>query len=267
MWCMADDWGVGDANPKTLAAGAFPNDEQWTSKELPSLCKEVADNYEVVFFNHRGRQYYQILSWDLHQVTQRRAKRRYPTHDDPESTPDLGVYELPSVCKEVPSVCKEVPCKDKENASTEQGNRGTGEQGNKEQGKRFVQVPSELSQTVSEIDENFRPDVEHLCTLLADLIESNGSKRPTITQRWRNAARLLIDKDGYTSEQVTWMIKWTQSNEFWRANILSMPKLREKFDQLKLTAQRDAHTKQAKRPVTIASQAQAIAQYTETGDP
>ena len=60
MWCMSDDWGVGPANPKELAASIFPNDDQWTSKELPSLCKEVADSYGVVFYTHRGRPYFQI---------------------------------------------------------------------------------------------------------------------------------------------------------------------------------------------------------------
>lgn len=125
MWCMADDWGVGSANLKEMAAAAFPNDDQWTSKELPSLCKEVADNYGVLFYTHRGRPYFQIPTWDDHQVTQRRAKRRFPTHDDPESTPDQAIHELPCFGKEVPS-------RNKENASTEQGKgnrgKGTGEQ-------------------------------------------------------------------------------------------------------------------------------------------
>jgi len=44
-----------------------------------------------------------------------------------------------------------------------------------------------------------RPDVEQLCRLLADGIEANGSKRPNVTQGWRDAARLLLDKDGRTS--------------------------------------------------------------------
>lgn len=83
-----------------------------------------------------------------------------------------------------------------------------------------------------------RPDVEQVCTLLADCIEANGSKRPTITQRWRDAARLLIDRDGRTPTQIAWIIQWSQTDEFWRANILSMPTLRRKFDQLRLQAQR-----------------------------
>lgn len=84
-----------------------------------------------------------------------------------------------------------------------------------------------------------RPDVERLCQHLADRIEANGCNRPVITRKWRDAARLMIDRDGRTEQQITAAIDWCQDSEFWRSNILSMPKLREKYDQLRLQARRD----------------------------
>lgn len=89
-----------------------------------------------------------------------------------------------------------------------------------------------------QINSPLRADVEQLCAHLAERIEGNGSKRPKVTVKWRHAARLMIDKDGRTAEQVTRAIDWCQSDDFWRSNILSMPKLREKYDQLRLAAQR-----------------------------
>jgi hypothetical protein len=83
-----------------------------------------------------------------------------------------------------------------------------------------------------------RPDVERLCRHLADRIEANGCKRPAIGKKWRDAARLMIDRDGRTEQQITAAIDWCQDSEFWRANILSMPKLREKYDQLRMQAVR-----------------------------
>ena len=44
----------------------------------------------------------------------------------------------------------------------------------------------------------------------------------------------MLDRDGRTVEQVRYLIDWSQRDEFWRTNILSMSKLREKFDQLRL---------------------------------
>lgn len=87
-----------------------------------------------------------------------------------------------------------------------------------------------------------RADVENVCSYLADAIAANGSKRPAVTTRWRDAARRLIDLDGRTEDQIRRAIDFSQRDEFWRANVLSMPKLREKYDQLRLAAQRGGPT-------------------------
>ena len=96
--------------------------------------------------------------------------------------------------------------------------------------------------------EEHRPDVEKICDHLADRIVANGSKRPVITGGWRTEARLLIDKDSRTVDQVIKAIDWCQTDSFWRTNILSMPKLREKYDQLRLAAQRPAGGSNGHRP-------------------
>lgn len=85
-------------------------------------------------------------------------------------------------------------------------------------------------------DEIPRPDVDELLDLLDTCLTNNGSKKPSRNKKNRDAARLLLDLDGYDAKQVAWMIRWATSDEFWRANILSMSKLREKFDQLKAKA-------------------------------
>lgn len=77
---------------------------------------------------------------------------------------------------------------------------------------------------------------DSLCDLLANLIEENGSKRPNVTQRWRNDMRLLHERDGRSLSQIERMIRWCQADEFWRANILSPGKLRAKYDQMRLRA-------------------------------
>lgn len=90
-----------------------------------------------------------------------------------------------------------------------------------------------------------RPEVEQLCTELADLIEANGSRRPAITKKWQDAARLMIDKDGRTYDSIMGAIHWSQNDPFWRSNILSMPKLREKYDTMRLQAERNNQPREA----------------------
>lgn len=81
-----------------------------------------------------------------------------------------------------------------------------------------------------------REDVERLCDHLASRVEAGGSKRPAITKAWRDAARLMIDLDGRTEQQVHDAIDWCQNDPFWHSRVMAMPKLREKYDQLRLQA-------------------------------
>ena len=104
-----------------------------------------------------------------------------------------------------------------------------------------------------------RPDVEQLCRHLQERIVANGSKRPNVTKKWRDSARLMLDTDGRTAEQIAYLIDWSQNDEFWKGNILSMPKLREKFDTLRMQSQR---TSPGQKPVVgIASQMEALKFY------
>lgn len=98
-------------------------------------------------------------------------------------------------------------------------------------------APTPSSGTLDRVEER-REDVERLCLRLAEAIEANGSKRPPINKGWRDAARLMLDRDGRTEAQITAAIDWSQGDEFWRCNILSMPTLRKQYEKLRLSAQR-----------------------------
>lgn len=95
------------------------------------------------------------------------------------------------------------------------------------------------------------------CEYLANWIERNGSKRPTITEAWLSSARLLKEADGRTHEQVMTCIEWCQRDNFWRGNILSMPKLRQQYDRLRLNALRSPQGKaEARRAARLAAAAE-----------
>jgi hypothetical protein len=81
-----------------------------------------------------------------------------------------------------------------------------------------------------------RDDAMRLCAHLADRVEGHGSLRPEIGKKWLDAARLMLDTDRRTEEQIHKAIDWCQDDEFWRGNVMSMPKLRKQYDQLRLKA-------------------------------
>lgn len=97
---------------------------------------------------------------------------------------------------------------------------------------------SALEVTIIADDPGDRPDVEAICLHMAESVADRTGRRPRITKKWLDSARLMIDRDGRTPDQIHAAIDWVHNSEFWRANILSIPKLREKWDTLKLQAER-----------------------------
>jgi hypothetical protein len=103
---------------------------------------------------------------------------------------------------------------------------------------------SEVADAPSDLDDESddvppiepREDVERVCRHLQQRMVDNGYVKPAITNRWREAARLLLDRDKRTEAQVIAAIDWAQNHEFWRANIKSLPKLRTQYDTLRLQA-------------------------------
>jgi type IV secretory pathway VirB3-like protein len=87
------------------------------------------------------------------------------------------------------------------------------------------------------------PEVGFLANLLADLIESNGSRRPTVTPTWHTTIDRMIRLDGRTPQQIEAAIRWCQNDDFWRANVMSPDKLRKQYDRLRLQASRTQTTR------------------------
>ena len=98
-----------------------------------------------------------------------------------------------------------------------------------------------------------RRDVDSLLDLLDTEITANGGRKPSRNKKNADAMRLLIDRDGCSTEQVANAIRWCQADEFWRGNILSASKLRDKYDQLRLAAQR-TKPNSSSRPIAKADQ-------------
>ena len=87
-----------------------------------------------------------------------------------------------------------------------------------------------------------------LAELLLSLIKQNTPtfKQPNVGM-WANHIRLLREQDGRTLEQIEFVIRWSQKDTFWQANILSTKKLREKFDTLVAHIKRDVNKENTKK--------------------
>lgn len=224
MWNWADDAGRGKAEARELMGFAFPRDEDMTVGEFRRGLGEVRRVFGVIFYKVDGRSYYSIPSWEKHQKIDKRSGARWPGPEEgQEFNPETNSLVSAGTGTNSESSAESPPSvrRDSSAGTGEQGNRGTGEQRNSS---------SEIASDPEPEDE--RPDVEELLDLLDLEIERNGNKTPKRNKSNRDAMRLLIDRDQATEEQIAYVIRWCQQDQFWKANILSAAKLREKFPQL-----------------------------------
>ena len=188
LWCWADDYGRGETNLPMLAGFAFPEDDQITRKEVPSLCKEVADAFDVEFYTVHGRFYYSIPTWDEHQRTQRKAASRHPGPDHAEAAPDLRFSENQGTSARTQGTSAQT-----------QGHSGTGtgerEQGKGEQGNSEPTVPGDASAAATEADETAQ-------TIIADWLDTLSQRPPgRVIGHLSKEVKNLLD-EGQDFEQV-----------------------------------------------------------------
>ena len=241
LWSYVDDNGVGIDRLADVCADLFAldleRDPPETFARVSRGLQNLSEAGRIVRYTVEGKSYLHITNWSKHQRIDKPNKARYP-HPDAENATIREEVATPS------RHSRETPAP----GTGEQGNRGTGEQGTCDPADA-----GSLSDAASGTDatEATNPDAEALSHYLADRIRTNGNKVRTVGKRWHDAMDRLIRLDGYTPEQIRQVIDWSQGNEFWAPNILSAPKLREKFDTLK-GQMLNERNRQASRPQTAA---------------
>lgn len=124
----------------------------------------------------------------------------------------------------------------------------------KERQKQQEQATEATSQPEPELDKSkqqkpvraknatvaqYSVEVNQLTDLLVEKIKENNPKAQTPNfNQWRDSIRLMIENDKYEFEQIRKMIEYCQSDDFWKSNILSAKKLREKAGTLVLQMDR-----------------------------
>ncbi|MDT0432775.1 hypothetical protein [Streptomyces salyersiae] len=223
LWTHVDDEGRCIDDARLIKAAVWPLDDR-TAADVEEDLRALTEYSLITRYTLTRRSYIAVTGWSEHQRINRATPSKYPAPEQGEKAaepaPTCGDEDSPSTHTQLTEDSPQ-----ERNREQGTGNR----EGNGESSAPAPRTPDPAPD---------RDDVERICQHLADRIEGNGSKRPTITKAWRTAARLLLDKDGRTEEQVHDCIDWCQDSDFWRSNVMSLPKLREKYDTLRLQATR-----------------------------
>jgi hypothetical protein len=70
--------------------------------------------------------------------------------------------------------------------------------------------------------------------LLEKIRENKPDYKDPNLESWADTFRLMMEADNRSTDIIRQVIVWCQKDDFWRCNILSAGKLREKFDALEL---------------------------------
>lgn len=237
LWSYVDDNGVGIDDYRQVTADLFPLDDdiadtrEFVREGLATLSRaSLIVRYEVA-----GKSYLHVPTWERHQKIDKPGKPRYPRPDAVTSG------DAPK------DDCSRDPRETLAPVTEDQGNRGAEEKAPSSPGAAAPVKPP-------------RDDVEQLCTRLADRMEGNGAKRPNITDSWRRAARLLLDKDGRPLDQALRLLDWCQEDSFWLTNIHSLPTFRDQYDKLLMKARQQQQERQkGNRRVVATSDERAAA--------
>lgn len=209
LWNLADDEGRLQELVPWIIGAVFPADEDVTPVVLREWLQELSDAGLIQRYEVDGEAYIACHDFSAHQVINKKRPSELPPPPKGLNKPDQ------EASRPAP-----VPLPDQDGSPTTRKGTGKG----REQGTGKGVVASR--------------DDAPLSHLLADLVAFNGSKRPTIGKGWLDAERLLLERDGRDPGEAERLIRWCQSDEFWRGNVLSMPKFREQYDRLRLQAQR-----------------------------
>jgi hypothetical protein len=121
--------------------------------------------------------------------------------------------------------------------------------------KNEKNVKNEKNDTKKPSRHKYEPcDLENAKLLFKLMRENNPEVKEPNLDSWANEFRLMRERDKRSDGAITYLINWSQNDEFWKTNILSPAKLRKQYVQLtgKIKAAKEKRTGAAtKRKVSL----------------
>lgn len=81
------------------------------------------------------------------------------------------------------------------------------------------------------------------------ILENNPEHKEPNLQTWSGEVRKMIELDKRTEEQVRYLMKWVQEDDFEKVNVLSPVKLRKRFDGLVMKVKQQKEKKQKPKEI------------------
>jgi hypothetical protein len=223
LWCIADREGRLEDRPRRIKAEVLPYDDC----DINELLNQLAKREFIIRYEVDGEGYIQVTNFTKHQNPHKNERDSEIPAPDNSSTSTVQVPEMHNTNRA-----------DSLNMIPDSLNIDQGSCPNSASSDDDCPPDEKSKQPQKKFGEEHIQLAEHLKNRI--LANKPDARVPESLDSWADTFRLMVERDGRSCQQIAAVIDWCQNNDFWRANILSASKLREKFDQLELQMQRPA---------------------------
>jgi hypothetical protein len=253
LWSFCDDGGVHPASIKRLKMEVFPadaiNDEAMQGLIGELISAQLVGEYEV-----DGTRYWYVTGWQRHQRIEHPTIRHPQPPDRPANssntrrTFDEHSSNTRRTFDEHSSNTRRILVERsppewngrelEKNGTEGNGHSSLSPDGDCESGLSADSSKDDSEKTASQSTSlKFSDEDLKLAQEMFDGIkEIQPNARPPNLPRWANEFRLMREHDGQdrTPDNIRATLAWVRQDQFWKSNVLSPAKLREKWDQLQI---------------------------------
>lgn len=239
LWCIADREGRLEDRPKRIKAEVLPYDDC----DVDQLLDQLAERDFIVRYEVDGLRYIQIINFSKHQNPH---VKEAPSIIPPPPEQDIAPNEHHTSTVQEPEQNNSFPADslklipDSLNPYTESISISTSEPNSdttqkSEKPKKTRQLP-----VFDENTEQYKLALFMRSCILENLPNAKvPDPTPDKLRRWAYDIDLMMRIDNRSPEEIKELMDWSHRDPFWKANILSPGKLREKWDTLVAHRMRD----------------------------
>jgi hypothetical protein len=236
LWCIADREGRLEDRPKRIKIEVLPYD----NCDVDELLNQLAKQGFILRYEVGGNRYIQIVNFLKHQNPHKNEVKSVippPLENNREmyrSAPEISGEEQEKHSTNPADSLNMIPDSFNNISTSEQGPDTTPDQKGPEKPKKPRQIP-----LFDKTTEQYK-----LALFMRDCVLANLPKAkvpeptPEGLRRWAYDIDLMVRIDHRSPDEIRQLIDWAHRDPFWKANILSPGKLREKWDTLVAHKQR-----------------------------
>jgi hypothetical protein len=223
-WNFSDDSGIIRRNANWIKSKIFPHREELRLSDVKVWIKELEDAGIIVPFNCNNEGYYLIPTFKVHQRIDKPQKSKIPV--------EIQEKVLSDYSKNDPRTVQDYYTREWNGMEGKGGEDSTPE---------FIMVKdlkiTNCKMPPESMDYKVVAASINLYKGFLKYYPNNKDLEEILVKDWVPHVRALMQKKGYTYEQIKEVASWAFQEKFWKDVVLDMEKLESNFEKIKIQYQ------------------------------